>query len=104
DAGRAMRRGRQRSMPRESDEYATSRFRARTGLDTGLLSAGLPEGYRVAEAAPGEYRVEGAVEPKVVSTVTSWCAQQGVLAEEIHVGRRDLEEVFLEVTGKELRT
>jgi ABC-2 type transport system ATP-binding protein len=39
-----------------------------------------------------------------VSTVTAWCAQQGVLAEELHVGKRDLEEVFLELTGRELRT
>ena len=104
DGGRVVAQGAPSSLTRESDESAQLRFRARTGLDTGLLSDALPEGYRVAEAAPGAYRVEGAVDPQVVSTVTSWCAQQGVLAEEIHVGRRDLEEVFLEVTGKELRT
>jgi ABC-2 type transport system ATP-binding protein len=68
-----------------------------------LLAAALPEGYRVQEAAPGAYRVEGAVDPQVVSAVTAWCAQQGVLAEELHVGRRGLEEVFLELTGRELR-
>ncbi|HEV6952479.1 MAG TPA: ABC transporter ATP-binding protein, partial [Promicromonospora sp.] len=61
------------------------------------------EGYLVRESSPGAYRVTGFVDPQVVSTVTSWCAQQGVLAEELHVGRRDLEEVFLELTGRELR-
>ena len=35
--------------------------------------------------------------------MTAWCAQQGVLAEELHVGRRSLEDVFLELTGRELR-
>jgi ABC-2 type transport system ATP-binding protein len=38
-----------------------------------------------------------------VSTVTAWCAQQGVLPEELQVGKRTLEEVFLELTGRELR-
>ncbi|MDT7725639.1 MAG: type transport system ATP-binding protein [Actinomycetota bacterium] len=80
------------------------RFKARSRLDTDLLAAALPEGYLVRESAPGAYRVEGHVDPQVVSTVTAWCAQQGVLAEELHVGKRDLEEVFLELTGRELRT
>ncbi|HEV7976619.1 ABC transporter ATP-binding protein [Amycolatopsis sp.] len=80
------------------------RFKARSRLNTDLLAAALPEGYLVRESAPGAYRVEGRVDPQVVSTVTAWCAQQGVLAEELHVGKRDLEEVFLELTGRELRT
>ena len=66
-----------------------------------LLSS---EGYAVQEATAGNYCVLGRVDPQVVSTVTSWCAQQGVLAEELHVGKRDLEEVFLELTGRELRS
>ena len=54
-------------------------------------------------AAPGMFVVAGRVDPQVVSTVTAWCAQQGVLPEELQVGRRTLEEVFLELTGRELR-
>jgi ABC-2 type transport system ATP-binding protein len=79
------------------------RFKARTRLDTALLTAALPEGYAVRESAPGTYVVAGSVDPQVVSTVTAWCAQQGVLPEELQVGRRTLEEVFLELTGRELR-
>ena len=85
------------------DDGAQLRFRARTRLDTTLLTAALPEGYLVRESSPGTYLVEGAVDPQVVSTVTAWCAQQGVLPEELQVGRRTLEEVFLELTGRELR-
>lgn len=103
DGGRVLAHGSPSALTSEAGEAAQLRFRTRTGLDTELLSAALPEGYAVRESAPGAYRVEGAVDPQVVSTVTAWCAQQGVLAEEMHVGRRDLEEVFLELTGKELR-
>ncbi|TDP92116.1 ABC transporter ATP-binding protein [Labedaea rhizosphaerae] len=79
------------------------RFRAKAGMDTTSLTAALPERCAVTEPTPGNYLVSGAVDPQVVSTVTTWCAQQGVLAEELQVGRRSLEDVFLELTGRELR-
>ncbi|WP_158889967.1 ABC transporter ATP-binding protein [Amycolatopsis anabasis] len=103
DHGKVIATGSPRALTEEDSEVAQLRFKARKGLDTELLSAALPEGYLVHESAPGAYRVLGRVDPQVVSTVTAWCAQQGVLAEELHVGRRDLEEVFLELTGRELR-
>jgi len=103
DGGRVIAAGSPSELTAEGPG-AQLRFRARAGLDTGLLAAALPEGYRVHESAPGAYRVEGDVDPQVVSAVTAWCAQHGVLAEELHVGKRDLEEVFLELTGRELRT
>ncbi|RZQ65699.1 ABC transporter ATP-binding protein [Amycolatopsis suaedae] len=103
DNGRVIADGAPTELTAEHSEQAQLRFRARPGLDTGLLSAALPEGYLVREPTPGTYRVAGKVDPQVVSAVTSWCAQHGVLAEELHVGRRDLEEVFLELTGRTLR-
>ena len=36
--------------------------------------------------------------------VTAWCARQGVLADDVRVGRRSLEDVFLDLTGRELRS
>ncbi|GAA1225777.1 ABC transporter ATP-binding protein [Prauserella halophila] len=104
DDGTVIAQGSPGALTAEHAEDAHLRFRARPGLDTRLLAAALPEGYVVRESTPGSYRVIGHVDPQVVSTVTSWCAQQGVLADELHVGRRDLEEVFLELTGRELRT
>ncbi|SEP44038.1 ABC transporter ATP-binding protein [Amycolatopsis saalfeldensis] len=103
DHGKVVVEGSPHALTLESGEAAQLRFRARTRLDTGLLAAALPEGYRVSETAPGAYLVEGAVDPQVVSAVTAWCAQQGVLPEQLQVGRRTLEEVFLELTGRELR-
>jgi len=103
DGGRIIAEGSPSDLTAEGTD-GQLRFKARSRLDTDLLAAALPEGYLVRESAPGAYRVEGRVDPQVVSTVTAWCAQQGVLAEELHVGKRDLEEVFLELTGRELRT
>jgi ABC-2 type transport system ATP-binding protein len=104
DDGRVIAEGTPSALTAEDGDAAQLRFKARAGLDTELLSAALPEGYHVQESSPGNYHVLGRVDPQVVSTVTSWCAQQGVLAEELHVGKRDLEEVFLELTGRELRS
>ncbi|MFE0028316.1 ABC transporter ATP-binding protein [Amycolatopsis sp. NPDC059021] len=103
DHGKVVLAGSPQTLTVENGEAAQLRFKARTRLDTALLSAALPEGYVVRESSPGTYLVEGAVDPQVVSAVTSWCAQQGVLPEELQVGRRTLEEVFLELTGRELR-
>ena len=68
-----------------------------------IRAAALPADCRIDEPSPGMYLLSGRVDPQVVSAVTAWCAQQGVLAEEMHVGRRSLEDVFLELTGRELR-
>ncbi|HET6501015.1 MAG TPA: ABC transporter ATP-binding protein [Amycolatopsis sp.] len=104
DNGTVIAEGTPGALTAEDGDSAQLRFKARGGLDTDLLSAALPEGYRVHESSPGSYHVTGKVNPQVVSTVTAWCAQQGVLAEELNIGKRDLEEVFLDLTGRELRS
>ena len=74
------------------------------GLDLDPLDTALPEECRVSEPTPGGYLVEGLIDPQVMATVTAWCAQQGVFAEDLRVCRRSLEDVFLELTGRELRS
>lgn len=44
------------------------------------------------------------MDPKLVATVTAWCADAGVLPEKLTVQRRSLEDVFLELTGRDLRS
>ena len=80
------------------------RFNARPGLGLEALCAALPEGCRVSEPRAGGYLVEGGIDPQVMATVTAWCAAQGVFAEDLRVTRRSLEDVFLELTGRELRS
>jgi ABC-2 type transport system ATP-binding protein len=79
------------------------RFTAPRRLDLALLVAALPENYQAAELSPGEYRVEGHIDPQVLATVTAWCARLNVLATDMRVEQRSLEDVFLDLTGRELR-
>lgn len=79
------------------------RFSAPRKLDLTLLESALPEGFRVMEISPGEYLVEGPMEPQVLATVTAWCARVNVLATDMRVEQRSLEDVFLDLTGRELR-
>ncbi|MFR9675231.1 ABC transporter ATP-binding protein [Streptomyces sp. TR06-5] len=81
----------------------TLRFTGQPGLDLASLLKALPPDTGVAELSPGGYRLTGTVDPTLLATVTSWCAQNGVMPDRITVERRTLEDVFLELTGKELR-
>ncbi|MCH9641916.1 MAG: ABC transporter ATP-binding protein [Actinomycetia bacterium] len=80
------------------------RFRAPRMLDLTLLATALPESYRAVETSPGEYLIEGRIDPQVLATVTAWCARLDVLATDMRVEQRSLEDVFLELTGRELRS
>ena len=79
------------------------RFTATPGLDLELLRRALPLGYRVAEQAHGRYLLEGDIAPSTMATVTSFCARVGVLPTGLQVGARSLDDVYLELTGKQLR-
>jgi ABC-2 type transport system ATP-binding protein len=103
DSGRVVAEGSPAELTRTGAE-GQIRFRARGGLRLDLLRAALPDGADVIEQEPGHYLVLGEVNPQLLATVTAWCAGQGVLAEELAVERRSLEDVFLELTGRELRT
>jgi ABC-2 type transport system ATP-binding protein len=82
------------------------RFRAEPGLSTDSLLSALPDGTAVKESPAGHYVVEvqGRVDPQLLAAVTGWCADHGVLAKDLSVESRTLEDVFLELTGRELRS
>ncbi|MCQ4118531.1 ABC transporter ATP-binding protein [Rhodococcus tibetensis] len=77
------------------------RLTAPPGLDTARLV--LPDTFRVFESTPGTYLIEGPIDPVVVAAVASWCADLDALISDIRVDQRSLEDVFLELTGRELR-
>lgn len=79
------------------------RFTAPERLDLGGLHAALPAGYTPREVSPGSYVVEGTIEPATLVAVTTWCAEMDVLATELQVDQRRLEDVFLDLTGREVR-
>jgi len=82
------------------------RFRAEAGLDTDSLLAALPPGSAAKESPAGHYLIEvpgGAVHPALLAAVTAWCADRAVLPSSLQIESRTLEDVFLELTGKDLR-
>ncbi|MFE1952383.1 ABC transporter ATP-binding protein [Streptomyces sp. NPDC059524] len=102
DAGHVIAQGSPEQLCRGGAEN-TLRFSGRPGLDVASLLKALPADSTAAELTPGSYRVSGKVDPQLLATVTSWCAQHGVMPDKISVERHTLEDVFLELTGKELR-
>ncbi|MES9594650.1 ABC transporter ATP-binding protein [Streptomyces sp. NPDC007076] len=102
DAGKVIAQGSPEALCRGGAEN-TLRFTGSPGLDIGSLLKALPDGTEAAEILPGAYRIGGDVNPELLATVTSWCAQHGVMPSGISVERHTLEDVFLELTGKELR-
>ncbi|MFJ4683517.1 ABC transporter ATP-binding protein [Streptomyces sp. NPDC088789] len=102
DAGRVIAQGSPEELCRGGAEN-TLRFTGRPGLDIASLLKALPTDSAAAELTPGAYRVTGTVDPQLLATVASWCAQNGVMPDRISVERHTLEDVFLELTGKELR-
>ncbi|MEV6262436.1 ABC transporter ATP-binding protein [Streptomyces sp. NPDC051784] len=102
DAGRVIAQGSPEQLCRGGAEN-TLRFTGRPGLDLGSLLKALPDGSGATELTTGAYRITGRIDPELLATVTSWCAQNGVMPSGISVERHTLEDVFLELTGKELR-
>jgi ABC-2 type transport system ATP-binding protein len=103
DAGRVVAEGTPAELTSGADVL---QFTGPPGLDLTTLRAALPESVVAGEAVPGRYTVEGRdtpLGPGAVATVTAWCAAHGVLPEGLAFGRRTLEDVFLELTGKALR-
>ncbi|MGO8883544.1 MAG: ABC transporter ATP-binding protein [Streptosporangiaceae bacterium] len=82
------------------------RFRAEPALELDSLLAALPAGSAAKESPAGHYvlEVRGPVDPRLIAAVTAWCAEHGVLAQNLRIESRTLEDVFLELTGRELRS
>ena len=102
DAGRVVAAGSVAGLTRTS-ALGQLRFRATPGLDLDLLVSALPEQTLAKESPAGHYLLEGDIDPQLLAAVTAWCASNGVLAQDLRVEQRTLEDVFLDLTGRELR-
>ncbi len=101
DGGRVVASGSPEALT-ESGEHDVS-FSGPPRLDLADLGLALAPAIEVSERTPGRYRVTGPVDAQVIATLTAWCAAHGVMPEGLHVGRRTLEDVFLDATGRDLR-
>jgi ABC-2 type transport system ATP-binding protein len=101
DRGRVVAHGSPSDLVDAGEESLS--FEAPPRLPIAGLQPALPEGCIVAEVAAGRYRVAGPVSPQLLASVTAWCAQHQVMPDRLQTHRRSLEDVFLELTGRELR-
>lgn len=101
--------------PEGASADRTVRVEADPGLDLGSLlptldaagagaGAGSLDGaWSATETASGSYTLVGPADPHAVAALAAWLADRDVLASSVTVGRRTLEDVFLDLTGRHLR-
>lgn len=87
------------------EEYPVVAVRTDRELDVHLLNDELRALGITAEAvSPQRYRILGAGSPAVIEALARSAAQQNVLIRDLSMSHRDLEDVFLDITGRELRS
>ncbi len=78
------------------------RFVAPAGIDCTQLAA-LPSARKAEEIRPGSYVIETDAVPVLLADLTAWLRDQGITLSELRVGHGSLEDLFLRLTGAEVR-
>ncbi len=78
------------------------RFVAPAGLDCTQLST-LPSAHKAEEVRPGSYFIETDAVPTLLVELTSWLRDSHITLSELRVGHGSLEDLFLRLTGSEVR-
>jgi ABC-2 type transport system ATP-binding protein len=68
----------------------------------GSLQATLGAGTLVQALGAQSLLITGPADATTLAKVSQWCVEQGVLPESLSLGQRTLEDVFLQLTGREL--
>jgi len=102
DRGRAVAAGTPAELT-ASTSAGTLRFRTDRPVDTAALAAALPGAVSLTETPHG-YAISGAGDPYLLAALTAWCAEHNVRADDLSLSARTLEDVFLDLTGRELRS
>ena len=83
-----------------ADHVRTLSFDAAPGLD---LSGVLPADVVVLEERAGSYTATGALTPKHLAALAEWWAAHDVMPAAMSLQARSLEDVFLDISGKDIR-
>jgi ABC-2 type transport system ATP-binding protein len=75
-------------------------FEAEPGLD---LAGVLPREVEVRETRAGSYSATGALTPADLAAVAAWWAARGIMPASMSLAARSLEDVFLDISGRETR-
>jgi ABC-2 type transport system ATP-binding protein len=78
------------------------RFVAPEGLDCAQLAA-LPTVHKAEEIRAGSYLIETDAVPTLLVELTSWLRDRNIVLSELRVGHGSLEDLFLRLTGSEVR-
>lgn len=78
------------------------RFVAIAGLDCTQIEA-LPSVKNAREVRPGSYLLETDTVPTALAELTAWLRDQHITLSELRVGHGSLEDLFLRLTGAEVR-
>jgi ABC-2 type transport system ATP-binding protein len=78
------------------------RFVAPSGLDCSQLAA-LPSAHKAEEIRPGSYLIETDAAPVLIAALTAYLRDQHITLTELRVGHGSLEDLFLRLTGSEMR-
>jgi ABC-2 type transport system ATP-binding protein len=73
------------------------------GLEAAELEKALPDGFSCRRSPAGDVLVAGDITPGIVAAVTAWCAEHDILVTSLAVDINSLQDVFLELTGREVR-
>lgn len=89
----------------EHQDFPVVSFATTENLDLDALNASL-QGFnlRAEQSRQMQYRILGEACPAVISAVATEAARQDVLIRNLRVAHRTLEDVFLDITGRELRS
>jgi ABC-2 type transport system ATP-binding protein len=103
DQGRVVAYDSPQRLADDSREQDSIRFEAPAGLDLTALSIAVAPGAKAAEPTAGSYHVTGEITPDTLAATTAWCASLGLMPRNLQIEQRSLEDVFLDLTGRELR-
>jgi|SRR5579884_896044 ABC-2 type transport system ATP-binding protein len=78
------------------------RFVAPAGLDCAKLAA-LPHASKAEEIRPGSYLIETGDAPTLLAELTAWLRDAGITLTELRVGHGSLEDLFLRLTGTDVK-
>jgi len=85
-----------------SQNATVVRFVAPAGLDCTQLSA-LQFANTAQEIRPGSYLIETDEAAMLIAELTKWLRDQHITLSELRVGHGSLEDLFLRLTGSEMR-
>ena len=89
----------------EHQDFPVVSFATTENLDLDALNASL-QGFnlRAEQSRQMQYRILGEARPDAIAAVAAEAANQKVLIRNLRVAHRTLEDVFLDITGRELRS